>query len=142
MDTLEEGDTLDCAPVVRLGELNCNDLALVMTGTCCLGRGDCLLLRTGEEPVSGERMRGCCGNGCSCLDAWGFGLLPAGFCTGDARIGLLPEAGPRDITDTGDEVLDPPRGDGTAFMLSTFLTAIVGFAKVVMLLALSMMSLD
>lgn len=137
MGTFGEGDTLDgCAfklvPAGRLGELNCKDLALVITGTCCLGRGDCLLLRTGDV-----RMRGCC----SCLDACGFGTPSRGLCTGDARIGLLPEGEPRDRTDTGDEVLDLASGE-VAFKLSTFLTAIVGFAKVVILFALSMMSLD
>lgn len=122
---------------VRLGVLSCNDLALVITGTCCLGWGDCLLLSTADDPVdSGVRIRGCClEGGCGV-----FGLATR-FCTGDARIDLLTEDDTRDITDTGDEDVLIPAG-GTAFMLSTFFTAICGLARVVMLLALSMMSLD
>lgn len=47
----------------KLGELSCSDLALVMTGTCCLGEGDCFRPRTGDDRVSGVRVKGlggCC----------------------------------------------------------------------------------
>lgn len=54
----------------------------------------------------------------------------------------MPEDDTRDMTDTGEDVLPPVEAVGMAFMLSTFLTAMVGLAKVVMLFALSIMSLD
>lgn len=62
LEVLDEFDIL-CVwalklPPARLGELNCNDLALVMTGTCCLGEGDCLTPRAGDEPDSGVRISG------------------------------------------------------------------------------------
>lgn len=139
----EAGVLGDCvlkfpAPIpAKLGELNCNDLALVMTGTCCcLGVGECFIPSTGDELDSGVRV-----NGDDCLDdpgCGGFGSVVIGFCSiGDTRIDLLPKEPPPGRVMTGIGVFL-----GTAFILSTFLTAIVGFTRFVMLFALSMMSLD
>lgn len=105
-----------------------------MTGTCCwrgivgLGVG---LATFGDEPiVSGVRISGGC---------WGrlllgdpLGKLYAVDWIDDARTCL---ADGRGAMGTGEFLLLLED-----FMLSTFLTAIVGFVKVVILLALSIMS--
>lgn len=88
-----------------------------------------MLLSDDEDVlVSGVRPNGWSGR------EVGLWRLDRGDCKGDARIGL-PTG--REAMCTGDDVLEPPD-----FILSILLTAIVGFTRLVILFALSIMSLD